>query len=95
MDYRHTGEININKIPAVMDDEYSSDNLSIRVCPDCGTANVSVDMMTNALFCNTCKKEFDVNKKFNFQKFAEDQRNKELELIQLSMRKGNKITVNE
>lgn len=82
-----TGPIDPNKVPAVMDGEFEADLSIIRKCEKCGSFNISIDN-TGEYHCRDCKQVSKSATKVDFQKMVQNMVEKDVQDIQLRMKRG-------
>lgn len=73
----------------VIDSQFESDLSGVRVCPKCGSLNISFDMSSNRTICNDCKENTNKPNRIDFQKKMEQAREEEQKRIEEALRRGD------
>jgi len=72
-----------------MDGDLETDFTKVRCCNECGSMNVSMDMSTNKTVCKDCKKSSDTPNRVDFQKKMEQEKERELKVIEDALQRGD------
>lgn len=91
-DYKRNGprrRTSFNEVPdPVFDAEFTPNSSNTRVCPSCGSFNLSIDLATNKTVCNDCHGEEKNPHRIDFQKKMEDEKEKEAKLMNDAIQRG-------
>jgi ribosomal protein L37AE/L43A len=84
---RKTGQIDLNKIPSVMDGEFDSDLSLVKKCEKCGSFNISMDNL-GSYTCRDCKHQSKTATKVDYQKIVEKMVDDERKGIEEGLKRG-------
>jgi hypothetical protein len=77
-----------------MDSEILIDETTMKICPRCGSSNITTDLSTNKIICNDCAdKNWQEPKKQDIALLNEKELNHEQMEIYKALKRGNEITI--